>query len=592
VSGLLSFRFHGNSNQLEGVCQIALKYSKCHNPPVAAENRYFNVGILVIIIFACLLASYFGVPQYRDLKERRSVAEAQRFFDKGDFSNALICARQTLLLNSNNVAACRIMAKLADTAHSSAALDWGQRLIKLSPAIDDKLLMASFGLRYQPSPFPLTTQILDELSSNAVSVPSYHAVSAQLDLSLHRWAAAEEQFEMACKLDPTNKSDRFNLAAVQLSSTNKITAAEARMQLEQYRNDADLGLLALRSLQTDRLSRNDTPAALTYSTQILANAHANFGDRIVHLTILKQMRSPALAAQLESLQRESTTNALCIAQLSDWMQSNGYGKQEISWLINLPKLIQKQYPVQLTLANCYVSDKDWTALRNLTLNADWGNIDFLRLALLSHSWDELNEPLMANGNWRSAIRMAEGHFNALNTLLQLTERWEMEPERLDLLRLILKEFPDAGWAQHDLEAIYFNTGNTLALYELYSERLTFLTNNTGLQNNFAFTALLLKTNMNSAFMRAAEAYTHITNDASVATTYAYALHLQGRDQDGLAVLQKLNETTLRQPSVALYYGILLTAMGRDNDAKTYLQIAQGNKNLLPEERKLLSKASK
>lgn len=71
---------------------------------------------------------------------------------------------------------------------------------------------------------------------------------------------------------------------------------------------------------------------------------------------------------------------------------------------------------------------------------------------------------------------------------------------------------------------------------------------------------------------------------------AFALHLQGRDKQGLAVLEKLPPAQLAQPSVALYYGVLLAAAGNADQATPWLQIAQTKGRLLPEEQQLLSTA--
>ena len=46
------------------------------------------------------------------------------------------------------------MIELDDAEHSPATLDWCQRLVKLSPAITNKLLLATIGLRYQGPPYP------------------------------------------------------------------------------------------------------------------------------------------------------------------------------------------------------------------------------------------------------------------------------------------------------------------------------------------------------------------------------------------------------------------------------------------------------
>jgi hypothetical protein len=78
----------------------------------------------------------------------------------------------------------------------------------------------------------------------------------------------------------------------------------------------------------------------------------------------------------------------------------------------------------------------------------------------------------------------------------------------------------------------------------------------------------------------------------VVSTYAYALHLQGHDPEGLAVLQKLKPAQLAQPSAALYYGLLLSATGKTGDAAPYFQIAKTQGHLLPEEKDLLPKMDK
>jgi hypothetical protein len=54
------------------------------------------------------------------------------------------------------------------------------------------------------------------------------------------------------------------------------------------------------------------------------------------------------------------------------------------------------------------------------------------------------------------------------------------------------------------------------------------------------------------------------------------------------VLQKLQPAELAQPSVALYYGVLLAATGKPDQAMPWLQIAQTKGHLLPEEKELLA----
>jgi hypothetical protein len=101
---------------------------------------------------------------------------------------------------------------------------------------------------------------------------------------------------------------------------------------------------------------------------------------------------------------------------------------------------------------------------------------------------------------------------------------------------------------------------------------------------------LLKTNLTQAGKWAAEAYARSTNNPDVASTYAFALHMQDRDKDGLAVLQQFKPAQLERPSIALYYGVLLAAT-HNPYATTYLQIARTQGHLLPEEQRLLEQAN-
>ncbi|MGA2854176.1 MAG: hypothetical protein ABSE90_08620 [Verrucomicrobiota bacterium] len=547
----------------------------------------------VVMVLALALAFFPGRSIYHHLKEKRGVSQARVFLAKGDYRSAWLSVRQALLVNSNNVEACFIMAGLDDAVRSPATLDWCQRLVKLSPAITNKLMLASVGLRYQGPPYPLTSQVLDDLSASAATnAPDFHIVSAELDLNLHRVAEAETHFEAACQLAPTNRLFQLNLAVIRLGLTNTADADDARAKLKLFSTDTNLALPALRSLVADRLIHNDAGGALNYSTQLLANAQMTLNDRLQNLGILKRLQSPALAVQLNALQRDAATNATMAAQTASWMDANGFLADTAGWLNTLSTNIQTQTPVRLAFVDCYINTTNWLALRNLTAGGDWGEVDFMRLAFSSHAWSELGEPLMADGRWRSAISAAGERQGALTALLELANRWQLPREREDLLSRIVREFPDARWAQNTLERLYYDAGNTAGLYQLYSKQFPRSPRNVALKNNLAATALLLKTNLTQSCLWAMEAYAQAPTNADVVSTYAYALHLQGRNQEGLAAMQRLKPSQLENPSASLYYGVLLRATGKTGDAAPYLQIARTKGQLLPEEKLLLAETDK
>ena len=337
---------------------------------------------------------------------------------------------------------------------------------------------------------------------------------------------------------------------------------------------------------------NDAEGALNYSTQLLANAQATVNDRLQHLGILKRLQSPTLTTQLKALQVDAATNATMAAQTASWMESNGYLSGTVGWLNTLPADIQAETPVRLAYVDCYINTTNWLGLLDLTSTDNWGEMDFLRLAFLSHALNELGEPLAADGDWRSAASEASGRLGALTALLELANRWQVPHAQEDLLWSILKEFPDTGWALTSLERLCFDNGNTAGLYQLYLTLLHLSPQNVLLKNNLATTALLLKTNVANACQWAAQIYAQAPTNAEVVSTYAYALHLQGRNKEGLAALQKLKPAQLEQPSIALYYGVLLSATGKASEAAPYLQIARTKGQMLTEEKQLLTETDK
>ena len=552
--------------------------------------RLWTAGILAVLLVLAAVV-WFGRPYYRHFKEHHSQAQAQAFLAKGDYRNAALSARQTLLLNPTNVPACRVMAALADLSHSPAVLDLQRRIVQTEPTIENKLQLASAGLRYQGPPFPLTAQILDELAVTATNLAGYHVVAASLALSRRQLDEAESHFATAAKLDPTNRLYEMNLAVIRLGMTSQTKSVPAHVVLENLRSDANLGLPALRALLVDRLLHQDTAAAYAYSTQLLANARANLGDQLQQLGILQQLQSADFKARLQATQQQAVTNAASVTEMSVWMQSHGLVVENIQWLTNLPSRLQSQPPVRLVLADGYVQSGDWRALRDFTAKGDWGEMDFLRLALVSRAWSQLGVPPVAESNWGSAVNQAGVRYGALTTLLGLTEQWKLPREREDLLRRIVEKYPQERWAQRALEPLYLAAGNTAALNQLYVKAFARFPADAALKNNLAFTSLLLKTNLAQACRWAEEVYAGRTNDPVVASTYALALHVQGRTKDGLAVLRKLDERALQQPDTALYYAVLLTATGATNEAAPFLKIARTKTQWLPEEQRLLAAAS-
>ena len=546
-------------------------------------------GIIVIIGAPGLW--FYGRPAYHRHKEARSLEQAKKFMASGDYRNASLSARQTFQLNPRNLDACRIIAELGEKSRSPDVLDWRRRIAALAPTVENKLILASTELRVQGPPYPLAAQTLEELGASAKDVAAYHVLCAELALKLNKTSEAAAQFEEASRLEPTNELHQLNLAVLRLQSTNASLASGARATLERLRASTNVGAVALRWLVAENVRRKDLATALHFSLQLLADPHSVLDDRLEHLSILRQAKNPESDAYLSTLQRNVTTNTAEVYAISAWMVHHGLAEDAISWLSHFPAALRAEQPVPLAFVDCYLIKKDWSDLETFLGDQRWGDLEFERAAFLSLAASEQQHGLAAEARWRTAVREAGDRLGALTVLISMASRWGQEKHEEDLLWQVAQRFPREKWALLELKRLYFATGNTLGLNKLFAALASYDPKDFEARNNLAATSLLLKLNLPKAHELAKEVYIQHPEEAIVISTYAYSLHLQGRSKEGLAALERLKPEVLENPSVALYYGVLLVALGETNKASQYLGIAQ-RAFLLPEEKALLAEAVK
>jgi len=551
---------------------------------------------VVILVCLVLLSGggaglwFYGRPVYRHYKETKFVQRAQEYLAKGDHRNASLSARQTLALNHTNLAACRIMADLAQMAKSPAALDYRQRIAELEPTVENRLAVASAALRLQNRPYPLAAQVLDELRDTAQGQAAYHVVAAELALKLDQAAAAAGHFQQAARLEPTNELHQLNLAVLQLISTNASLATDARAVLERLRPSTNVGNVALGWLVNDSRRRNDLSAAEAFSQQLLADPRATLDDRLQHLAILRDARKPEFGPFLASVQQRAATNALQVYTVSAWLVANRLADDALAWLSKLPYEMQTTMPVPVAVVDCHLARTNWQAIEDTAKDQKWDVLEFLRRAFLSQAAAARKDTLPVETHWRAAVQEAGDRLGALVALASLADNWKRENDKLDLLWRIDQKFPKERWALRELHRLYFAAGNTRSLNRVYAAHLAYDPKDVVARNNLAATGLLLKANLTQAHDLARALHAERPDDAIVTSTYAYSLHLQGRTKEGLQALQALKPEALETPAVAAYYGVLLAAAGEPDQAKKYLAIAK-QASLLPEEKALVDAAA-
>jgi predicted Zn-dependent protease len=542
----------------------------------------------MILAAVGVLLAFLGKPAYRRYKEERAASRAEAFMVKGDFRNASLSARQALLLNTNNLAAVKVMAALAEASRSPLVLDWRRRVLDLEPSTENRLHLAAAGLRVQRPPFPLTAEMLKELAPAASNTPNFQVLSAELALKTKRQDLAATHFEIASRLEPTNRLHRLNLAVLRLGSTDPATANAARVELVALKSDPALAAVALRWLVGDFAQKGELKTAEQLSRDLLVTRGCIFEDRLELLTTLDQARSPLLDKEIDLARQVARTNASSAYSLSAWFISHERAAEAIKWLTNLPPALMKEQPVPLARVDAYSALKDWSGLARFLTGEKWGELDFLRFAFLSRVAAERGEPIAVESEWRKAVLSAGDRLGSLASLLNLAGIWNRPAAREQMLWLIAERFPRETWAFRELDVIYTRAADTRGLNRLYSALMKRDSNDLVARNNFAATSLLLGNNVAQAHEIAKEIYQAKPGDPIIVSTYAFSLLMQNRATNALAVMDGLSEAQLDQPTVALYYGLVLRKTGQTKKAAASMERARRATNLLPEEQALLN----
>jgi predicted Zn-dependent protease len=136
---------------------------------------------------------------------------------------------------------------------------------------------------------------------------------------------------------------------------------------------------------------------------------------------------------------------------------------------------------------------------------------------------------------------------------------------------------------------YAKQGDTTGLYRTLLRLVEALPQDLALQNNLAQISLLIGADVERARKMAAETRSKEPLNGAYVATYAFSLYTSGDVKDALQTMDQLTPDQLRDPPVAVYYGVILAAAGQKEKAREYLQRA-GEATLLPEEKTLVEKA--
>lgn len=550
---------------------------------------------LIIAISCCiilLLLGFAGYRGYRIWKERHLVALARTFAERGDTRNEYLSLQQVLAVNPRNVEACRRMAMM--TA-SPETIIWRQRVVDLAPeSLADHLALVQAAL--QAGDLALATNKLAEISDAGKNTAAYHNLAGTIAKNLNHLAEAKNHFAEAVRLEPDNPAPQINLYVLTLLSSNPQEADKARADLKRFSStttNATIRIFVVRELLLDAQRSKDASSSLALAAELNRQTNATFGDKLAYLDVLQQQKQPALATTLAALQHEAATNSIKLAGMANWMMKRTTTAITLKWLQTLPASAQTNQPGTLLIAECLGTEKNWPALENILKGQDWNELDFTRHAMLSRALREQKMTAASTAEWELALRVANepkpGQKAAVISLFQLAASWGWNNEAEQILWTIVNRYPEEKWAGPLLRQALMLGGRTQPLMQYLSLQANRTPHDLEVLNDLAMTAMLIGAQEILPYDLAQKVYEKSPTNAAFASTYAFALYQQKKYSQASEVLQKLGPDTLKAPSIAGYYGLVLKALGDNEKSKIYLSLAL-KERVMPEERKLFEQA--
>jgi tetratricopeptide (TPR) repeat protein len=548
-------------------------------------RKLFTAFLCLTLVFVAGFAGYRG---YKIWKQKRLVKMARTFIAKSDAPNALLCLRQALQSNPHNLEACQLMASFAEAARSPQAVIWRSRLVELQPdSLPDRLALARTALAAGDA--VTARKALAGVKESHQKTAVYQLMAGAVDLSAQRFSEAEQHISEAARIEPTNATCQLDLATLRLRKKDPLARAQARATMNTLAANPTVRCEALRQLTIDALRNTNTAAALVFSDDLLRETNSVFTDRMLHLDILRAAMNTGQRTFLARLQLESAGNPAKAYEVAKWMLAATQAGTTLAWIKTLPGATRTNLPVPLAEADCYMALKDWTGLLTNSASQIWGDLDCLRLTCRARAYKEQGQVGSAKAEWLAAMKAAQTRRELLVQLYNTTSGWRWAPEREDVLWAIVNRYPNEQWAVQALTTWLFDEKRTRSLLTLFGQTVQNDSTNMAALNNLAVTALLLEAWEKKPHELAQAAYAKSPTNASFASTYAYSLLVQKKPEAALRTIERLKPEQLAEPSIAAYYGIILTASGHGDKAKNYLDLASKAK-LLPEEEKLVEKA--
>jgi hypothetical protein len=556
---------------------------------------------LFTVVAVCVIALLFGTlfwgytsRLYDDWQQTRLLRRATALLQQGKLTKAAQTAQELLGRRPDFVPALDVLAQASEKQNLKAAVSWREQIARLRPHdLDSQLNLASDALRF--GKLDLARGALDRVPPAERDMAAYHVVAGWLAHAEGNLAEQEEQFAAAVKKEPTNDLYQFNLAALEIHSSDSEKNAKARETLQRQTKLAAYRTGALRALLNDAVARNDLAAADNFAQQLQMSPEVTFGDYLLCLNFYRKLDDKKFRSVLQRVKPLAARDPLALASLIDWMNENGLAGDAAKWVEKLPNAQLNSTPVAVAVADTYAITGNWSRLKRWTRNGNWGDSEFLRFAYGAiatrqpRSRSSGSETTEFQTLWRNAEQLAHEEVEHELALARFASKWELDRESEALWLRVAENPPTRREALEALRRLYRTKNETDKLYNVLQRLHETSPNEAPITADLARLGLNLGQNTDQSHQLAKEAYDRAPNEVNCAVTYAFSLSRLGRNADALSIIEHLPPDQLRDAHAAVYVALILAEASQIGPSNNYIAIADKGK-IYSEEEHVLEEA--
>lgn len=552
-------------------------------------------GWVALALLVISIGGYFAAPSarkyYHHWREKRHLERAAAFFAKPDYRKAILDAKNALAFNSQSTEAIRIVAQSFDALRSPLALEWRARLAQLVPN-DLENSIGWAGAAIQSGDIPTADRILRNIPFEDHDTAKFHHLSALVALNKRDAVKAEFHWSEAAKLNANEDGFKLNMASVRLKLGSAVERTNALELLKKLSLTSKERLPAMRALLSDALRHGEDDHARQLASALADEPKAPFSDKLLRLSTLRTLKDPDFPIWRARLEAEATEHADYAYELIIWMNRNGFAKEVPTLLPRIREDFVSRPPVAIAVADSYAVSKNWAELQKSLRGSagKWNYMEYVRLATLAWAMDQSGDRIGSAGVWKAAVAAAENRPERMETLARAATTWGWADRAEDVLWSIANSSTQSPtWVLQSLWVSSLKHGDTDRLRQLGRFMLQANPKSVTVRNNYIFLSLLKRTEEGSPHLAAEALYKENPTNPQVVSTYALSLYQLGRARAAAEIMETLSAAQLREPSLAVYYGMFLAGARRTAKAEEYLLIGSKWDRLLPEEEAMLDR---